>query len=127
MLAATRPEIMAMENVIQNSTSRNDYIAVAVMQRLLEEGSTVTLLDARSPEEYSRGHVPGAINVPIADLANFARDRLTPSRGPIVTMCGSSGRGEQAADALTAHGVANVRVLQGGLKAWREAGFAVVA
>lgn len=112
---------------MQNSTSRNDYIAVAVMERLLEDGSTVTLIDARSREEFAQGHVPGAINVPIADLTDFARNRLTPSRGPIVTMCGSSGRGEQAAGVLTAHGVPNVRILQGGLKAWREAGFAVVS
>lgn len=112
---------------MEKSTDGSDYIAVNVMERLLKEGSTVTLLDARSPEEYSKGHVPGAINVPIAHLADFARDRLTPSRGPIVTMCGSSGRGEQAAGILAAAGVENVRVLQGGLKAWREAGFAVVA
>jgi rhodanese-related sulfurtransferase len=111
---------------MQNSTGRNDYVAVDALERLLANRGAVTLLDARSPEEYSRGHVPGAINVPIADLLDFARDRLTPSRGPIVTMCGSSGRGEQAAEILTAAGVENVRVLQGGLKAWSEAGFAVV-
>lgn len=114
-----------MENLMQNSTGRNDYVAVDALERLLANRGAVTLLDARSPEEYSRGHVPGALNVPIADLPDFARNRLTPSTAPVVTMCGSSGRGEQAAGILAAAGVENVQVLQGGLKAWREAGFAV--
>jgi rhodanese-related sulfurtransferase len=41
-------------------------------------------------------------------------------------MCGSGGRGEKAAEILTAERVGNVRVLQGGLAAWSNAGFPVV-
>ncbi len=40
----------------------------------------------------------------------------------IVTMCGSSGRGEKAYDELIDAGLINVYALKGGLKAWREAG-----
>jgi len=67
--------------------------------------------------------VPGAINVPVAELADFAQKHCNTSDDVIVTMCGSKGRGEKALYILRSHGIANVQVLKGGLKAWREAGF----
>lgn len=108
-----------------NGRSTN-YVAVKELERLLNEDSTVTLIDARTAEEYDEGHVPGAINIPIADLSQFAKDRGKSNDSVIVTMCGSTGRGEEAASILDAHGVRNVRVLKGGLKAWRDVGLQVV-
>ena len=102
------------------------YLAVSELDRLLTEGVSVTLIDARTFEEYEEGHVPGAINVPIANLSQFAKERGETNEDVIVTMCGSTGRGEKAATILDAHSARNVRVLKGGLKAWRDAGLPVV-
>ncbi len=102
-----------------------DYIVVNELERILREDGTVTLIDARTSEEFSEGHVPGAINVPISDLTEFARGRGNASDSLIVTMCRSTGRGEKAAAILDAQGVGNVMVLEGGLKAWRDAGLPV--
>ncbi len=98
-----------------------DKMAVKELQRLLKEDGAVTLIDARTAEEFDAGHVPGAINVPIADLTAYARNRGTDSDGLVVTMCGSAGRGEKAAKILDSEGMKNVQVLEGGLKAWRDA------
>lgn len=105
-------------------TSMN-YVSANDLECLLKEDSTVTLIDARTAEEFEEAHVPGAINVPIADLTEFAGGRNNASDGPVVTMCGSTGRGEQAATVLGSEGMENVQVLQGGLKAWRDAGLPV--
>ena len=103
-----------------------EYIAVSDVERLLREDGSIALIDARTAEEYGEAHVPGAINVPIDALADFARGGA--ARG-LVTMCGSAGRGEKAAAILAAilvdRGVNNVPVMEGGLKAWREAGLPV--
>lgn len=107
------------------NVSSTNYVVVTELERLLKEDNTVTLLDARTAEEYDEGHVPGAINVPIAALSEFANDRGKSNDGVIVTMCGSTGRGEKAAAALASHGLENVLVLEGGLKAWRDAGLPV--
>jgi len=109
---------------MQESTGQ--YITVDEMARLLEQDAAVTLIDARTAEEFARGHVPGAMNVAIADLVDFARSRGYPLNELVVTMCGSGGRGEKAAGILTAEHVGNVRALQGGLAAWSNAGFPVV-
>jgi len=100
-----------------------DYIAVKRLERLLKEDGAVTLIDARTAEEFDNGHVPGAINIPIANLTEYARNCGNDSDGLVVTMCGSAGRGGKAAQILDTEGVKNVQILEGGLKAWREAGF----
>ncbi len=101
------------------------YIAVTDVERLLREGDTAILIDARTAEEFSEGHVPGAINVSISDLSEFVRNRDNASEKLFVTMCGSSGRGEKAAAVLASLGVEDIAVLDGGLKAWKAAGYPV--
>ncbi len=107
-----------------NETLAN-YVVVNELERLLAGNGTITLIDARTPEEFTDAHVPGAINVSIADLTAFARSHGNAADGPVVTMCGSTGRGEKAAAILGSQGVRNVFVLEGGLKAWRDAGLSV--
>ena len=97
------------------------FIAVDDLERLMEDDKTVTLIDARTAEEFGAGHVPGAINVTIEELTEFARSLGSTSNGLVVTMCGSAGRGEKAAAILDSCGVEKVMVLKGGLRAWKDA------
>ena len=48
-----------------------------------EKLNTYTLLDVRTPKEYIRGHLPGALHIPVAELADRI-DELAPDR-PIIT------------------------------------------
>jgi rhodanese-related sulfurtransferase len=105
-------------------TSPN-YVDVNDLERLLREDNPLILIDARTSEEFAGGHVPGAINVPVAELPDFAQQQHNAPKDSVVTMCGSTGRGEKAASILNSNGVPNVQVMKGGLKAWQEAGFPV--
>ena len=84
----------------------------------------VTVLDVRPPEEYAAGHLPGAVNIPLAELEQHL-DALNPS-GEIVAYC----RGPHcvlAFDAvarLRAGGI-DARRLEGGLPEWRQQGLPV--
>jgi rhodanese-related sulfurtransferase/DNA-binding HxlR family transcriptional regulator len=86
----------------------------------LREGA-VTVLDVRPADEYASGHIPGALNVTLAELDSIL-SRLDPST-EIVAYC----RGpyciyaHQAVTALRRHGL-NARRLEGGLPEWREDG-----
>lgn len=64
--------------------SPEDAITRAELLRRREAGE-VTLVDVRPHEEYQAGHIPGAINIPIAELA----DRLAELAGDrdIVAYC----------------------------------------
>ena len=108
-----------------NETAAN-YVEVIDVEGLLREDGAVILIDARTAEEFAGAHVPGAINVPIAELADFAQRHRNIAGEFVVTMCGSTGRGEKASSILRANGMANIQVMNGGLKAWQAAGLPVV-
>jgi rhodanese-related sulfurtransferase len=81
------------------------------------------ILDVREPEEYAHGHVPGAINVPQADLADLASRLDELPRGQAILMiCHSGARSLRAAQFLKQMGFDQVASVKGGTKAWREAG-----
>src|SRR5947209_1251173 len=63
---------------------------------VLEQRSPATvLLDVREPEEYAHGHVPGAVNLPQAELA--IRLDEVPGDRPIMVICQSGYRGLRSA------------------------------
>jgi len=49
---------------------------------------TVTLLDVLSPESFAAAHIPGAVNLPIADIGQRIRALLPNPAAAIVTYCG---------------------------------------
>src|SRR5262249_27347457 len=86
--------------------------------------SDVIVLDVREPEEFANGHVPGAVNLPQADLATrleeVARDR------PVFVICQGGFRSLRAAQFLRQRGFADVVSVKGGTEAWRAAGGEVI-
>lgn len=82
------------------------------------------LLDVREADEFSAGHVPGAILVP-RGLLEF-RLSSTPAMEPrdlkVVLYCKTSGRAALAAHAMQQMGYLNVQSIAGGFDAWAAAG-----
>lgn len=81
--------------------------------------SKVTLVDVRTPDEFSLGSIPGAINIPLDNM----RERLAeiPADKPIWLFCGVGLRGYLASNILKGHGFKEVRNLIGGLKTFKAA------
>ena len=75
-----------------------------------------TLVDARTPAEFAKGGIPGALNIPVDDL----RDRLDEvPPGPVVVHCAVGLRGHVAARILRQRGWDDVRNLSGGYTTWK--------
>ena len=74
------------------------------------------IIDVREPEEYAGGHLPGAVNLPLANLT------LTPelSASPLVLVCASGGRSARAAALLEEAGHPEVANLLGGTSGWMQ-------
>ena len=81
------------------------------------------VVDVRSPEEWSGGHLPGAIHIPLAQLPD--RFGELDATAPIVVHCRGGGRSSIATSFLKSHGVADVSNLAGGFDAWVTQGFEV--
>jgi rhodanese-related sulfurtransferase len=83
------------------------------------EAAPPLIIDVRGKADYARGHLPGAIHIPLADLPRKLK-RL-PTDRPIITYCNmhhpGQSRGERAAALLTEQGL-HASALAGGFTAW---------
>jgi rhodanese-related sulfurtransferase len=82
----------------------------------LLEARQVTLLDVRTPEELEMAALPGAVHIPMAEIASRLAE-LDRAR-PIVVMCHHGVRSEMAGRFLERNGFAEVAHLAGGIDAW---------
>jgi len=82
----------------------------------LETRNGVQIVDVRNPDEWSHGHLPGAIHIPLAALPDRLGE-LDPSR-PVVLHCKGGGRSAIATSLHQARGMSNVSNLTGGYEAW---------
>ena len=74
------------------------------------------LLDVRTGGEFSGGHLPGAINIPVSDLENRLSE-VGPKNRPIVVYCRSGQRSARAARTLKSAGYEAVHNL-GSISSW---------
>jgi rhodanese-related sulfurtransferase len=87
------------------------------LRRRRAAGERVVALDVRSPDEFARAHVEGAVNVPL-DALERELGRLDPAV-PVVTICGGGGgSSDTAARLLRERGFREARSLCGGTRAW---------
>ena len=93
-----------------------------------ELNSGAVIVDVREPEEWQHGHIDGSVPAPRGLLEFFAdptnprhKDALDPRKRTIV-LCASGARASLAALTLKTMGYDDVAILDGGLKAWTEAG-----
>lgn len=94
------------------------------LRELMQSVEKVVIIDVRSADEFTAGHVEGAINIPADQLAaragEFAKDAA------IVTVCNLGGsRSCNAAERLRTMGYENAAPLRGGTRGWLEGGESV--
>lgn len=96
-------------------------IKAVEFEKLRAKKKTV-VLDVRSPEEFARGHIPGALNADI-NSTDFAKQAAQfDKKQSIVVSCHVGSRGAIAGAKLAGLGFKNVFNLDGGMAAWEKAG-----
>ena len=89
----------------------------AAARRLVAEGAK--LVDVRDAESYARGHIAGAINVPVDEIAARAALEIGPAGTAVVVYCSTGKRSAKAAATLAALGYERVYDLGSDLN-WKE-------
>lgn len=97
-------------------------IDAATVRHWAEQPGSVTVLDVRSPAEFETAHLTGSYSVPLDLLSEHAAEFAAHLDRPVVLICQSGVRAEQAAQRLAGVGLANLHVLEGGLPALAAAG-----
>lgn len=84
----------------------------------LESKKGVVLLDVRTQKEFRKGHIPGAVHVPLADVGSKVK-KLKKDK-EIVVYCQSGNRSIWAIKRLIAMGYKNLYNLKGGYNAYKR-------
>lgn len=92
---------------------------------LLVNRSDAVFLDVREPKEYTGGHLPNAIHIPLSQLDARAGELAKLTSRPVVAYCDSGRRSRGAAAALTRAGFKDVYSLHGGIFGWKKDGLPV--
>ncbi|NJN31766.1 MAG: rhodanese-like domain-containing protein [Synechococcales cyanobacterium RM1_1_8] len=85
----------------------------------------IILIDVRTPQEYAFEYIPGAMLFP---MASFDPEKL-PSQNekPIIFHCGSGRRSRIVAQQCADAGILQIAHMEGGLGAWKAAGYLYAA
>jgi hydroxyacylglutathione hydrolase len=89
------------------------------LREVADAASRGTILDVRGEGEWTAGHIPGSLNLPLAQLPRRL-DEIP--RSQLIVHCQSGGRAAIAASLLAARGFKEVQLFPGGLAEWQAAG-----
>ena len=104
---------------------RISWIAARDLIDSLAKNEVTYFIDVRSESEYEDGHARGSLNVPGGQAVQRTDDFVAVKNGRIVFVSNQSARAVMAAYWYRQMGFRDVKVLQGGLDAWRENGGSV--
>lgn len=107
------------------SAQPNGTVDVATLQAELRTDS-VQLIDVRTPDEWSRGHIEGAVHIDWFSDDFKAQVEKLDKNAPVRLYCAAGGRSEEAREMLRGMGFRDVLDLDGGIGAWKKSGGAVV-
>jgi len=119
MLKATLAALLMLLGMCSAMAADAPLDAAQLLQRQ-QAGQAPLLLDVRHADEYADGHIAGALNIPVEQLASRAGVLGVPRDTEIVVYCVSGKRAAKAQQTLSSLGYTHVRLLDGSLNTWRQ-------
>jgi sulfur-carrier protein adenylyltransferase/sulfurtransferase len=110
--------------VLREIKSRIDEVDPAAVREQVGNGAVI--VDVREPEEWSAGHIPGAVHVPKSYLESRIEGAVPDRSGHVVLYCASGNRSAWAARTLIEDlGYEHVESMTGGFTLWKDRGYEV--
>lgn len=124
MLALALVAAMAFLPRIVRRLRAADSISPRRLRSLLDEGA-ILLIDVRGAAEFhgKDGFIRGARNIALEDLPSHVEELASCRGGGLALICRTHVRSGKAARLLAGHGFKQVRLVHGGMKAWKELGY----
>ena len=91
-----------------------------------EKSKNNTIIDIRTPREYTQGYIEGAININYYDKTFLEQIAKLDKNKPIYIYCRSGNRTSSAAKKLRKLGFLEVNDLQGGIMSWARNQYKIV-
>ena len=111
-----------LAEMMENLKGPHSSVRVKTLKEQLEEADKPLVIDVRGPDFFAEAHIPGAVNIPQADLAARASDLPEDRDAAIVMVCGIGKFSKPTTLYLKSLGYRNVRNLKGGINEWVRKG-----
>jgi len=98
---------------------------IADVKAKLDRGDSFHFIDVREDNEFAKDHVKGAKHLGRGILERDIETVIPDKQAEIILYCGGGFRSALAAESLRQMGYTNVQSMDGGIRAWREAGFPI--
>ena len=112
---------MILWPLVQRRLSPVKEIGTLNVTHLINHQNAV-LLDVRETNEFTGGKLPNALHIPLSQLKDRVGELAKMTSRPVVVYCALGRRARAAGAVLANAGFANIYMLSGGLKAWKDAG-----
>lgn len=112
--------LIGIDTMRRGGAGANQVSAVQLPQLINQENAVV--VDVCQPEEFGKGHIPAAINIPVDQIKEQLGqlEKFRKKDRPIVLSCRSGQRASRAATVLRKNEFKRVYTLSGGLAAWEK-------
>lgn len=111
--------------LLADAATRVPFVSLAELRARIGRQDGLIVLDVRERDAFEAGHVPGAIHLPRGQLELRVNAMLTDPTARLVTCCEFGKISTLAAATLRELGFPRAAALDGGMKAWIEAGYEV--
>lgn len=109
--------------VVERAKRRIRECTIADVKAKLDRGDRIRFLDVREDHEFAKDHAKGATHLGRGILERDIEGLIPDKQAEIVLYCGGGYRSALAAESLQEMGYVNVHSMDGGIKAWRDAGY----
>ncbi|MDF0643893.1 MAG: rhodanese-like domain-containing protein [Nitrospira sp.] len=109
--------------LVESARRRVKECTVAEAKGRLDRGEVAHFIDVREDNEFRQTHAKGARHLGKGIIERDIESVVPDKGASIILYCGGGFRSILAADALAQMGYSNVISMDGGIKAWKEAGY----
>ena len=111
--------------LVEDVKKRIDECTIHDVKMKVDRAESFHLIDVREDHEFAKDHAKGARHLGRGILERDIETVIPDKAASIVLYCGGGFRSALAADSLRQMGYTNVSSMDGGMRAWREAGYPI--
>jgi len=108
--------------LVKDARSRIREVTVEETRQRLNSNTGARLIDVREDNEWQTAHAAGAQHLGRGIIERDIEEQVPDKESELILYCGGGYRSALAADNLQRMGYTNVYSMEGGWKAWKEAG-----
>lgn len=107
-----------------SACSRVETVSPERARAMIESGGAI-VVDVRDPKKFADGHIKGAMNAEYHPKTFAGDTERIDRKAAIILYCDTGLKTKKAAGELERRGFSRVYVIDGGMAAWKKAGFPV--